>query len=189
MENESYLDYYFPFLKKYFRTEEPVNRNIIRNLQEFNDINYERPFSPTIILTKDNAKVQLMVQEEIWDKDAGYDIVPFTSQVRIAALYKHTNKEENPAPKGLTRRLLCIALQKLLNDNEITNKSIIVLEADPSINNDLITKVYKPINFELLAHGDGIKYNNRNTNTYNRGKGGLMKSTVGKTLKWCDENM
>ena len=87
MENESYLDYYFPFLKKYFRTEEPVNRNIIRNLQEFNDINYERPFSPTIILTKDNAKVQLMVQEEIWDKDAGYDIVPFTSQVRIAALY------------------------------------------------------------------------------------------------------
>ena len=91
------------------------------------------------------------------------------------------------APKGLTRKSLCIALQRLLNDNEITNKSIIVLEADPSINNDLITKVYKPMNFELLAHGDGIKYNNRNTKTYNRGKGGLMKSTVGKTLKWCNE--
>lgn len=152
---------------------------------------YTPPFTPSFILTKDNARVHLMIQKETWGIDDNYNIEPFVSDIRIAALYKQYDKNVIPAPTLLTRKLLCIGLRRLLNDRNsgIKKKSIIVLEADPSKNDNLIKKVYLPMYFELIAPGEGVEYNsNNNTNNYKDfGKGGLMKSTVGRTIQWCNE--
>ena len=100
------------------------------------------------------------------------------------------NNDNNVFVMGLARSGTTVLLNALYESSEFASLSYkdMPFVLAPNLWSKL-SFTNKDIELVERAHGDGIKYNNRNTNTYNRGKGGLMKSTVGKTLKWCDENM
>ena len=63
-----------------------------------------------------------------------------------------------------------------------TNESIIVLEADGSDNNDLVTKVYIPMGFTLLSSYEDEEEEHPGE------AGGLMISNIGDVLQKINEN-
>jgi len=130
----------------------------------------------TLEITSRNAKVFIVLQKETFTKKQ-YDLLkkPLKSSIRISGLYSKENKKQPRAPKGYTRKMLCYGLYLLLEHGRVTEDDVISLEADPSDNNNLVEKVYKPMGFELVAA------------TSETITGGLMTSNVKTILAWCNE--
>ena len=99
-----------------------------------------------------NAHVVIVLKSEKWGGDDDYfqQKTEIISTVRLAGLYAQKNKSLPRAPKGYTRKMLCWALTKLINNRKITNNSIFVLEADGSDNDELV-EMYERMGFKFLS--------------------------------------
>ena len=131
-----------------------------------------------------NTNIVLVVEKERYEYEDDLNTTrfkPFTSDIRLAALYRQYDKNKHPASKGETRRLLCDALQRVIDTKEDINyDSIIVVEADGSPNGNLVKKVYIPMGFERVTqYMDGIDFGGDEDTT-------LMKSKVGTLINWCN---
>ena len=99
-----------------------------------------------------NSYIEILNKLEHWSKIDGYDIKkPFTSNIRLLSFYSQMDKNKQRTFKGETTTLLYYGLTYLLNKNIIHKNMIIVVEADPSLNNNLVKKVYQRIGFNILA--------------------------------------
>jgi len=126
-------------------------------------------------VSEKNAKILFSIIDETWETGSYYitQFEKFTSKLRIAGLYSQSDKSKPRAPKGFVRRKLCEQLQKMVDDDVLNNESIVALEADPTVNDNLIKKVYEPMGFELKS-----RYKDFET-------GGLMSAKVEDIFKWC----
>ena len=76
-----------------------------------------------------NVYIRLIVGEDLYkiaEQSIPFDLI-------LGHIYSQLNNKENKAPKGLARELLCKLLLELIKKNVITNDSIILLEAEPSL--------------------------------------------------------
>ena len=81
----------------------------------------------------------------------------------------------------LSHLLKLIKKSQKLKKFNFTNESVIVLEADGSDNNDLVTKVYIPMGFTLLSSEEEEKEYPRS--------GGLMISDIDTVLQKLNINL
>lgn len=123
-------------------------------------------------VSQDNARVSLLVRRERWcDADGYEDCDAFDSSVRLTEFYAQHDPSRPRAPKGLPRRMLCLALQVLLDEGDLERDSVMVLEADASDDDLLVKKVYRPMGFATMS-----------TEQYGTT---LMMADVRGVLKWC----
>ena len=141
----------------------------------------------SLIYTFDNAKIHLIIEDTLWKKDDYYTDIEesFKSSIRIAGLYSQIDKSKPRAPKGLVRRRLCKLLLEMVINNKLKLDSIVVLEADPSVNNYLVKNVYEPMEFKL----ESAPLISTEERTYENGRllegGGLMSAKIEDILEWC----
>ena len=157
-------------------------------ISEFEDYNLtfqekKRKNEPKFYLlsmSSQNAVVDLVIKNEEWREDYSLS-ESFKSNLRISRIYSRVDKTKKRAPKFFVRKMLCYLLKKIMNKENVFNlklnpKSIIVLEADGSKNDDLVNKVYKKMGFVLIAK-----------NIYEEddypGTGGLLQSNIETVLK------
>ena len=170
-------------LKKYvqlYNTYQNGGTNRLKKLSQLikstKKTNRQKDLSNNYDISEKNAKILFSIIDETWETNTHYvtEFEPFKSQLRIASLYSQHDKRKPRAPKGFIRRRLCEQLQKMVDDNVLNLDSIVVLEADPSENDNLIKKVYEPMGFELKS-----RYKDFET-------GGLMSAKVKDVFKWCN---
>jgi len=100
-----------------------------------------------------NSYIEILNKVEHWSKVDGYNIKkPFMSNVRLLSFYSQKDKQKQRTKKGDTTKLLYYGLKYLVDKNIIHQNMNIVVEVDPSVNNNLVKKVYKSIGFSVLAH-------------------------------------
>lgn len=161
-------------MKKFFKFSK---KQKVPTMEDFYNPNYLVVLgAKTLEITSRNAKVFIVLQKETFTKKH-YNLLKkqVKSSIRISGLYSKENEEKPRAPKGYTRKMLCYGLCLLLQHGRVTEDDVISLEADPSDNNNLVEKVYKPMGFELVAA------------TSETITGGLMTSNVKTILSWCNE--
>ena len=100
-----------------------------------------------------NSYIGILIKLECWLPNNGYDIKkPFTSNIRLLSFYSQMDKKIERTIKGETTKLLYYGLTYLLDKNIIHKNMIMAVEVDPSLNNNLVKKVYKSIGFNILAY-------------------------------------
>ena len=100
-----------------------------------------------------NSYIGILIKLECWLPNNGYDIKkPFTSNIRLLSFYSQMDKKIERTIKGETTKLLYYGLTDLLDKNIIHKNMIMAVEVDPSLNNNLVKKVYKSIGFNILAY-------------------------------------
>lgn len=126
-----------------------------------------------LIMTQGNARVSILVNQEVWCDDDGYaDCDIFRSSARLTELYARYNDAMPRAPKGLARRMLCLGLGTLLEEGFVHPEGILVLEADESDDDLLVKRVYRPMSFDVVGRE---KYGTA-----------LMFSVIRDVLRWCE---
>ena len=103
-----------------------IKKWVIKNRQDIinNIIDYEQE-ETTIIKIKKNAIVNLLLKNESWCDEEGYNIEPFFSNIRLCEFYAQNNKKKRRAPKKFAAQLLKQTLKDLIKTNEITKDLII----------------------------------------------------------------
>lgn len=105
-----------------------------------------------LVIHYHNSYIGLLTKLERWSIEDGYDIKkPFTSNIRLLSFYSQMDKKKQRTCKGETTTLLYYGLTYLLNKNIIHKHMVIVVEVDPSFNNNLVKKVYQSLGFNILA--------------------------------------
>ena len=136
-----------------------------------------------------NAVVELVLNNEIWTPEMYYQLPkPIVSNLRISRMYSQVDKEKKKAPKFFVRKMLSHLLKLIKKSQKLkkfnfTNESVIVLEADGSDNNDLVTKVYIPMGFTLLSS------DKEEEKEYPGEAGGLMISDIDTVLQKLNINL
>ena len=104
------------------------------------------------IVNYSNTEIDILVEEQLWKKSDGYNINrPFKSNLRLLGFYSQKDPNKPKTKKGVSTELLCNFIKHLKNQQIIKTNSVLVLEADPSVNDMLIEKVYKPLG--LIVRG------------------------------------
>ena len=126
-----------------------IKKWVIKNRQDIinNIIDYEQE-ETTIIKIKKNAIVNLLLKNESWCDEEGYNIEPFFSNIRLCEFYAQNNKKKRRAPKKFAAQLLKQTLKDLIKTNEITKDLIIVVESDYPLK---LKNYYEDIGFKFLA--------------------------------------
>ena len=132
--------------------------------------------SEVIRLSRSSAfstlNITIMLKKEVWEEEIdGYTLdQPFTSDIRLAGYYSEGGKH--------AAKMLCMLLKQLVCEKNLKFESVIVVEADPSEGNALVTKVYKPMGFQWRAPSI--------VEGYCKWSGGaLMTATVGAICDSC----
>lgn len=161
-------------MNKFFSRKEKKKETF--GIKNFYNPNYNVVLQKNFLeINSRNAKVFIVIEKETFTKNQYQELKKSVqSSLRISGLYSKVDEKKPRAPKGYVRKMLCYGLYLLLEHDRITLDNVISLEADPSPNDDLVTKVYQPMGFELIAPTD-------KTIT-----GGLMTSNVRTILSWCN---
>ena len=110
-----------------------------------------------------------------------------TYTIRLGSLYSQKSKDKPRAPVGITRKILCNLILKLITTCHISIDDVILLEADPSENGKLI-KMYESMSF--VNEGYDISINKKDYKTDDeylkaiRDRGAVMITTIRNLLKW-----
>lgn len=120
-----------------------------------------------------NSQILLLIEKEYWEKNELYNNlkIAFYSNIRLVSIHSQVNKNIKKTNKGIVTKLFYYCLEFLLDYHYIIKSSIIVVEADPSINNYLVSKYYIPLGFKIQC----IETNKKNNFT-------LMSSTIKNLL-------
>lgn len=146
-----------------------------KSSQDYFDSSYQvSQDKNTFVVKGKNAYLMIVLQKDTFKKKSYPSLKKqsITSDLRIAGLYSKKNKNKQRAPKNFTRKMLCYALETLVEQKRITKNNIVSLEADPSPNNNLIKKVYLPMGLKLQQQDDNQS-------------GGVMTASVKTILNWC----
>ena len=134
-------------------------------------------------ITYKNAYIHLIVGKDYYKTDKQsieFDLI-------LGHIYSKWDKNKNAAPKGLARNLLCKLLLELIEKNVINKKSIILLEAEPSLKEKLLD-MYKGMGFKVKEYIDKKKYPEFKNNKFKEySDGAVMTATVSKVLSWCSK--
>ena len=134
-------------------------------------------------ITYKNAYIHLIVGKDYYNTDKQsieFDLI-------LGHIYSKWDKNKNAAPKGLARNLLCKLLLELIEKNVINKKSIILLEAEPSLKEKLLD-MYKGMGFKIEEYIDKKEYPEFKNNRFKEySDGAVMTATVGKVLNWCSK--
>ena len=103
-------------------------------------------------ITYKNAYIHLIVGKDYYKTDK--QSIEF--ELILGHIYSKWDKNKNAAPKGLARNLLCKLLLELIEKNVINKKSIILLEAEPSLKEKLLD-MYKGMGFKVKEYIDKKK--------------------------------
>ena len=130
-----------------------------------------------------NAHINLIVGKGEYNTDnqsIDYHLV-------LGHLYSRWDINKDAAPKGLTRKLLCELLLDLIKKNIIKDNSIILLEAEPSVEEKLL-EMYKNMGFIIKEYIDKDKFDGfRSDKSIKLGRGAVMTSDVKSVILWCND--
>ena len=125
-------------------------------------------------------------------------ILPYNIKINYLCGFYHKDKRtyeshksksysESRSPKGLTRKLLCELLLDLIKKNIIKNHSIILLEAEPSVEEKLL-EMYKNMGFQIKEYIDKDKFDGFiSDKSIKFGRGAVMTSDVRSVILWCND--
>ena len=171
-----------------------IEENIVETELEDGRLNYTINFQ--------NAYVHIIVGREQYPLTP-----PITFDLILAHLYSQWDEKQTSAPKGLTRKLLCELLLELIRKNIIKNNSVILLEAEPSKEEKLLT-MYQGMGFKIRDYIDQSKFEdifqlnldqiktrqlianaviNEQSSKTHLGRGAIMTSTVKEVINWCND--
>ena len=145
----------------------------------------------------DHAYVLIIVGRDVFRKRYYQDLNKnFYYDIRLGHIYSQYDIKNGymdvdipRAPKGLPRKLLCELLKDLIRRCIINYNSIIVLEADITLNGKLMD-MYKGMSFKTLSLNRTNREDFETEEAYLNAKktyiGGAMYSTVGELINWCN---
>ena len=138
-----------------------------------------------------NIEINIIIKDEIYktseDITIGFENKEdIKYNLRLVALYSQKSIDKPRAPIGITRKLLCNLIYKLLSIGDIKIDDILLLEADPSPNSKLL-KMYESMSFVNKGYAIVQRNEYQSDMDYIRGirdRGAVMTTTIRNILQW-----